>query len=329
VYNQNTKILILHFGTLQQSLTLTPLLKILKEQMNLSISVITPNINFETLKNNPHIDELLIAESGIKLFVKNILTLRKRKFDIIIDTHERMNKLSSIILALVKTEYKIGFKKEDYRILSHGAIRLDSNKIHIVDRLLSLLDIFEYEYNKTDLNIIYNTSPDSKKTIENYFIKHDLSYKLTSVINISNERSIGFWGLDSYSSLLKYLENYDINIILASSIDDLEIAEKISNNKYLIFYDTDFDVYAELINQANFIFSPDSYSIQLAASFNIPVFCLFVQHKTAEMINVPYNSDFDFALTEKSKLNDISFGKVLNSFVPYFEYVYEKYNSKK
>jgi len=47
------------------------------------------------------------------------------------------------------------------------------------------------------------------------------------------------------------------------------------------------------------------------------------------MINVPYNSDFDFAITDSKKLSDISYGKVLNSFVPYFEYIYEEYNNSK
>jgi hypothetical protein len=43
------------------------------------------------------------------------------------------------------------------------------------------------------------------------------------------------------------------------------------------------------------------------------------------MINVPYKSDFDFVLTDKPKLSDISYGKVLNSFVPYFDHIYENY----
>ncbi|MCW8850496.1 MAG: hypothetical protein OQJ81_11000, partial [Melioribacteraceae bacterium] len=133
--------------------------------------------------------------------------------------------------------------------------------------------------------------------------------------------------IDNYKRLLKFLKNYNINVIISASIDDIESAEILGTNNNIIFYDSEFDIFSELVRNVNFIFSPDSYLIQLAAAFKIPIFCLFVQHKNNEMINVPYNSDFDFAITEKNALSDISYGKVLNSFVSYFDFIYEKYNS--
>jgi ADP-heptose:LPS heptosyltransferase len=202
---------------------------------------------------------------------------------------------------------------------------LEVNKSHIVDRILELTKPFELSYNKTDLNIFYKTSEKSKKNIEDFLIKNDLMYKFNAIINVSNNPKIGFWGVDNYNNLIKYLHNYDISVIVVSSIEDIEIAEKISDKNNILFYNTELDIYAELIKNSDFIFTPDSFTIQLGAAFKIPTFCLFVQHKESEMINVPYNSDFDFALTEKNNLKNISYGKVLNSFVPYFEYVYERY----
>jgi len=218
--------------------------------------------------------------------------------------------------------------KGDDNLFTHKLQQLNINTTHVVDRILNLTEPLEMEHDKADLNIFYKTSAESQKIISDYLIKHDLSYKLTALINISNNLKIGFWGIDNFKNIIKYLRNYNLNIVLIASLDDIEIAEKIADSKHLIFYNTDFDIYAELIKNSNFVFSPDSFTVQLAAAYKIPVFCLFVQHNTTEMINVPYNSDFDFALTDKDNLKHISYGKVLNSFIPYFEYVYERYRQQ-
>ena len=264
--------------------------------------------------------------SEMKLFFSLIMNLRKKNFAALILADESPNKISLIMLALIKSRYKVGFINKGSNLLTHRLPFGDKKRLHLVDRILTITEAFEIEYEKSHLNIIYNPSKKSTLSVETYRITHDLIHKPTLVINISSEIEIGFWGVDSYKRLIKFLKNYNINIILTASIDDMKEAELISENKYLIYYNTDFDSYAQLIKSSNFIFTPDSFTVQLAAAYKIPVYCLFVQHKSADMINVPYNSDFDFSLTEKPSLEKLSFGHVLNSFVPYFEYIYQRYS---
>jgi ADP-heptose:LPS heptosyltransferase len=322
------KILIIHFGDRQQALSVTPIFKIIKSNIASSITILATNNNSEAFANNPFIDKLILSEEGFRRITKSLFELNRQKFDVIIDSHETQNKVASIIIGLLRTKFKVGFINGNEKLLTHKFPKLNINKTHSVDRLLRLTEAFNMVVNKAELNIIYNTTDKSQKAIENYLITHDFTYKLNALINISNKNEHGFWGIENYKKLLKYLRNYDANIIVAASIEDIETAELIAVGKHTIFYNNDFDIYAELIKKSNFVFSPDSVTIQLAGAYKIPVFCLFVQHRTAEMINVPYNSDFDFALTEKANLKEISFGKVLNSFVPYFEYIYERYNTK-
>jgi ADP-heptose:LPS heptosyltransferase len=290
-----------------------------------SITILTTIKNAEVFENNPYVDEIVICKYQHKLFTVTLPELRKKRYDVVIDTHESINRRSAIILGMLNTNFKVGFLNGIESLLTHRLSILNPNKTHVVDRYLCLAKVFEIYIDKSNLNLLYITLIKSQRTIEDYVIKHDLQHKLTAVINISNNFKLGFWGIDNYNRLLKYLRNYDINIIITSSIEDIETAERIADNKHLIFYNTDFDIYAELIKNVNFVFSPDSFTIQLASAYKIPVFCLFVQHKTAEMINVPYNSDFDFALTEQSDFRTISYGKVLNTFVPYFEYIYQRF----
>lgn len=325
-FPDRSKILLIQLGTLQQALSVTPFLEVLHTKLNCSITLLVKNSNLNAFNNNPHVDEIYILdEEPIGIF-KNYLNLRRCKFDLIIDLHEYLEKEASIFMGLLKAKYKVGFVKEDVDLLTHKVFRQNPNKIHIVDRILSLTDVFDISFSKSDLNIVFIPDKNAEKSIEEYLIKYDLTHKFKVLINISEELEIGSWGFDNYKKLLKYLENYNAKVIIAASIEDIEIAESLSNKKHTIYYNTDFQIFAELLKNVNFIFSPDSFFVQLASAYKIPIFCLFAQQKTAEMINVPYNSDFDFALTEKENLSDISYGKVLNSFIPYFDYVYEKSN---
>ena len=43
--------------------------------------------------------------------------------------------------------------------------------------------------------------------------------------------------------LIKYIEDYKVNIIISASINDIETAELISNNKHVIYYNTDFEIF--------------------------------------------------------------------------------------
>ena len=321
-------LLLIQFGTIQQTLSITPLITVLSKKLNCTITVLCNKHNLPVFNNNQYIHNSLILDSDQFGSLKTLRKLYKNKYHVLIDTHELINRDASFIVGLLRSKYKIGFRKSDNKLYTHTIDIKDKNKVHIIDRILDIADAFEIYFSKSDLNVYYSPSLNNQKVVEDYIIKHDLNYKLKAIINLTGNNGIGFWGIDNYKKLIKYLENYNINIILTASIDDIEIAESLGNDKHLIFYDSEFDIFSELVRNVDFIFSPDSYVIQLAGTFRIPIFCLFVKHKNNEMINVPYNSDFDFALTEKNSLSDISYGKVLNSFVPYFDFIYESYKSK-
>jgi ADP-heptose:LPS heptosyltransferase len=322
----NSDFLIICCGSIQNALNITPLIKVLKETYGISINILTDDKCAKVFFNNSSVENVIITSSEIKEYFKILLRLRSNRFRALIMPDDSPSNPAIYAVSLLRADFKIGFDGNFSKLLTHKIPLPDKNTVHPVDRNLELTAAFDMAFDKGDLNIIYEPTKRSKLSLETYRITHDLIHKPTAVINISSELEIGFWGVDSYKRLLRFLRNYEFNIIIASSIGNMKEAEDIAEKKYLIYYDTDFDAYAQLIKSANFVFTPDSFTIQLSAAFKVPVFCLFVQHNSSDMLNVPYNSDFDFCLTEKPSLDKLSFGKVLNSFVPYFEYVYQRYN---
>ena len=270
-------------------------------------------------------DEIIICEEGFSFLIQNIIHLRNKGIDLVLNTQEDINSKQQYVLGSVKANYKIGFRNSEDNLLTHKITKLSKSKYHRVDRALSLLDSFNFIIDKSELNYFYKSSDKSIRTIEDYIVKNDLTYKMTVLLNVSNKEQFGFWGIVNFQKLIKYISNYDVNTIVTAAIEDIEVAERISNGNHLIYYNNDFDIYSELVKKSDLVISPDSFTIQLASAFKIPVFCLFTQKETPEMMNVPYNSDFDFAISDKPKLESLSLGNVLNSFVPYLEFVYKQY----
>ncbi|PID59638.1 MAG: hypothetical protein CR986_05060 [Ignavibacteriae bacterium] len=327
--HNKSKILILTFGGINDSLNITPMLQALYEQTQPEITILTFEKNMKSFHNNPHINNIFYIQNGFLNKIKIILKLNKLNFNIIIDANEFFTKTLSRLLILINSEYKIGFEKDNSKTsLTHIVESPNKNKVHVIDRILLLLNYFNFEVVKTNLNVNYFPTQNSIDHISNYFIKHNVNHDFRVLINVTAKEGIGSWGKTSYIQLLKYLKNYDVKIIITGSLDDLQIIETLADNNHLIFYNDDLLEYSALVQNSNFIFTPESYTIQLASSKKIPVYCLFVKKSSNEMLDVPYNSDFDFAVTDKGKLDNISYGKVLNNFVPYFEYVYERYKPK-
>ncbi len=68
----------------------------------------------------------------------------------------------------------------------------------------------------------------------------------------------------------------------------------------------------------NLLVTPDTAAVHLASAFYIPVFGIYVQYATEEMIWSPYRSDFEYVLTREPNLKNVTFEEVaseLGSFL--------------
>ena len=329
-HHPNFNILVITSGSIQEVLSVTPLIGILYKNVSISTSLLVDYESSHVVEKSQYLNKIFLLKNNLLERTKLLISLKRNKFDVIIDTTENItNEFIPTIVSLLSSNYKIGYYGIYDKIFTHKISRPPINQTHMIDRYLKLIEPFNLEFSKSDVNISYEPPELCKSEVEDYNIKHDLIFKFKLLINISNEKNLGLWNTDNYKRLIRFFKNFNLHITIGSSTTDYKQAEQISDGKYTIIYHDEFDRYASIIKKSDFVFSPDSFTVQLAGAYHVPAFCLFVQHETFEMINVPYNSDFDFALTEKSSLKDISYGKVLNSFIPFFDYVYEKFQKNK
>ena len=105
------------------------------------------------------------------------------------------------------------------------------------------------------------------------------------------------------------------------------MAKQIIDDERFIFT-SEFDNFCALISKLNFLFTPDTSTVHIAAAFNVPVFGIYVNYNTDEIIWTPYNTIFDAVITKEPTLHNIMFSDVEKKLKPFLEKLLNIYNNE-
>ncbi len=308
----NSKVLILCFDDIEYALASTVLIKILKEKTGCEIDIFTVRGNDLIYKNNDKVNNLFLFSNTSQLDEH----LTAKNYDVLIDTHfDDIAEIISIV-SHIKSKYKIAFNKKDNELYTHIIER--NKNLHIIDELLLLTNVFSFTFSKNEIDIEYKAELSARQFIVNFIIQNKLDTTKPMIgINISSEND-DFWGADRFKKLIKYLSNYDVNVIILRHPIDKEKAEEVTRSNSAIFNNNTYSEYSAMICELDFLFTPNCSAVQIASAKRIPTFILFVKREAAERW-CPYNSNYDCVITEKDNFERLSYGNVLNSFIPFFE----------
>ena len=95
------KILVVRFSSIGDIVLTTPVVRMLKKQLNAQVHFLTKSAYVSLLKNNPYIDSVYQNEQSIN---EVIADLKKENYDYIIDLHNNLRTqilVSLIIIAFV------------------------------------------------------------------------------------------------------------------------------------------------------------------------------------------------------------------------------------
>lgn len=322
--DKNSKVLIIILGELEDALVTTPLISILKEKTNCEITILANNKNHFIFSNNSNVTNIIGVDEDKNEIFKTVQQLNKNNYDVLIDSHIDVSSSVCFIMGLTKAKSKIGFKKRNKKLYTHTVNR--ELNLHIIDEILLLTNQFSFSYSKENINVEYFPTLKAKQKAINFIIQNKLDNTKPLVgINISAGSNDKFWGVERFRDLVKYFEKYDINVIILHSLADKEKADQISRSNSVVFPNESFNGFAAFINGLDFLFTPDSSAVQLAASKQIPIFILYLHKENAKKW-CPYRSPYDCVITEEHSFLRLSYGKTLNSFIPFFENFYKQYN---
>lgn len=222
------KVLIIHLGAIGELLITTPLLPILKKELNCEIIYMLNKGKEAILENNPYISNILIYNRDFK---KNINDLKKGNFDLAIIISPGGIKLS-LRCFLAGIKYRIGgfggfkrgpsffYTRKNFPINNKHTIEKNLDIIRQIglDNKNPKMEVYLSEQEKQNIREKLN-----KLKIKDYIIVHP---GFGSVVGEKYPSRL--WPLERYSSVIDYLiEKYKVNVILTGSSEEKIISEKI------------------------------------------------------------------------------------------------------
>lgn len=318
-FNSNSTLLFIRLNRIGDALVTTPLLHEIKINIGCRVILLADKKNHFIFRNNPSIDEVIIFDKGISgiLGINKIIT--DKKIDAVIDLHDDVSTTVSFLVALAKVKYKFGLLRSNSPIFTHTVKRLNSSENHIILRLLKLSELLKFKVNPAEVSVRYYPSVEVNNQASEWIKKINPDKKFLVGINLSAGSKARFWGVEKFRMLLNLLNNYEINIILFCTDEDLPIARQIGTNEQIYPFTKGFDIFTAAIMQLDLLITPDTSVVQIASINKIPLFGIYVKYKTNDMLWTPLNTDFDCVSTEDPTVENISFEEVNNKLIPFLE----------
>lgn len=316
------KILLIRLNKIGDALVTTPLIKAIKENIGCTIHVLADRKNHFIFENNRNVDRTFIFPKNTADIKSLKLNLENENYRAVFDLHDDVSTTVTLFINSLQIPNKVSFDKKTKKIYTHIVTYLDPAKHHVVERYNEFIKYLKMPLNQKSIRIDYRPSNESLKFANDFIDKNFFQNKFLVGINISAGSNSRFWGVERYQKLISYFYEYDINLLLLCTPNDKITAEEIAHDKVNIFVNPDFDKFAAVISNIDFLFTPDTSVVHLASAFNIPMFGIYVKYKTENVVWYPYNTEHDLMITEKANFNNLDFDTVIKQLKIFFEQVY-------
>jgi len=313
------KILFVRLNRIGDALVVTPLLSEIKNKTDAEVYILASQANRMVFEDCPCVSKVIVFEKGLKGFLILLKLIEEEKFSAIVDLHDDVSTTVSFLIALAKVPLKFGLRKSNSRIFTHTVEKVDAAKSHVIERNLALLKLFNLNYDKEKINIVYKPKKESFSKVDNYLERKFKEKKFLIGINISAGSEARFWGVEQYRQLLSFFKTYDANVLLLSTTRDLKHAIHIATKNEPIFYSPSFDEFSAMISKLNFLFTPDTSTVHLASAFRVPMFGIYVQYNTNDLPWTPYQSKHEIVITREPNFLNLSFEDVIPKLKPFIE----------
>lgn len=267
------------------TLMATPLLHELKE--NYPDSIIDVLVMWESSKNilkeNPNINEVFgfnMIREGFYKTGKFCRELRKRGYDISINTYPQSKIQYRIVAKLIEAKLRLSHKYANWGILDNflvnKTIEEDYSKT-CSENNLNLLKLLDKEQKLKKYEYEIFLTKEEKKRAEEYAKENDLKNKILIGFHIgsSSTKNLALrrWPLENYMELSKKLLNLDKNIgILLFGKDEEkenEIISKIDEKRIHVVKTEDIIDTALIIKKCDLFLSVDTSLMHIASAVRV------------------------------------------------------------
>tara|TARA_B100001250_G_scaffold406873_1_gene426656 strand:- start:665 stop:1621 length:957 start_codon:yes stop_codon:yes gene_type:complete len=281
---ETLKILVVRFSSIGDIVLTTPVVRMLKKQLNAEVHFLTKAPFVSLFKNNPNVDAVFQINNSIS---EVLFDLKKEKYDYVIDLH---NNLRTQILKLI-----LGVTTKSFNKINWEKFLLTSFKknilpnVHIVDRYLDTVKFLGIENDKKGLDVFLaeNDKLDLTNFPEDYI-----------AFAIGGQHTTKILPTEKIISICKKLNK---PILLIGGADDKLRGEIIKNEcpkvvntcgSYSLLQS------AFLIKESDFVITHDTGMMHVAASFKKKIFSIWGN-------TVPEFGMYPYMANETSKIIEV------------------------
>jgi ADP-heptose:LPS heptosyltransferase/glycosyltransferase involved in cell wall biosynthesis len=261
-----------------------------KAYPNAQIDYMVYRSTVPVLQGNTNIDNLIIFEKkhrkSILQFLKLIYSIRRSKYDIIIDSYSKLESFLTVLLSSAKQ--KISYKKKGRKFLYTQTVPMlykPKTKIGLtIERRLSLLRPLQLDIDFEVVPKLFITNSE-KKVAKALFKSNNIdSSRKTIMVSVIGSTDNKTYPLNYMSKIVDFIaDNVNANLLFNYMPNQLELAQTIYNQckettKKKIYFDVLGDNLRDFIaimNQCDLIIGNDSGSINIAKALNKPSFIIF------------------------------------------------------
>ena len=301
------KVLIIHSGTIGETLLITPIVRALKTELDAEIHLLLPESRMKVLNENPYCERLILLNKGAIRLRKKI---RNEGYDKVIDLK---NDLTSFIITLGNSKKRLTYGHSWFKRWIYTKTKINFlAKKHLVDRYFDLLKPLGLKGDNLGLDFYIP----EKDEVENDWLpkSHRNGYAALALGADYATRKL------PVNRLIELCDRINKPIILVGDMCDQEVADEIESffqqgtpaeeeaieglNKKAIIFNAcgkfNFNQQASLIKNASWVFTHDNDLMHVAAAFKKQVFSIW-GNTTAHFGKYPYRTQF--TIFENNKLN--------------------------
>ena len=270
------RILFLRIDRIGDMVLSTPALQALKCSYPSShLTVLASKSNKPILLHNPYVDEILLhnLDSVCKplAFIKWLVSLRKKHYNIVIDPITGYDLKTAIIAYFVRADLRIGFPGHGRESFFNRPVGKMDNDRHILDLTLDLVRAIGCRNNSILPKVFLD--PHEIDWAESWVKQYNHLNRSLLGIHPGGYYETQRWPIEYYATLLQMLSSRNHKIVLFGGPADKELVCKITDlscENPLIFVGHDLRKTMALMSKLRLIICNNSGPLHIASALSLP-----------------------------------------------------------
>lgn len=276
------KVLVVQFSSLSNILLASPVIRILKSDLQHTVHLATRKEFVSSIEASPYLDKIHQLENSYRQLKRG---LKQENFDLVIDLD------SSFKTRLLKKrlgEKNFSFKKLHFRTWLMVNFKIDLlPNVHLTERYIQIIEPLGGKMDNLGLDYFI---PDKDEVEDGWLpLSHQNGYAVFSISGEHRTRKLPI------NRMIELCDRINKPIVLLGNKEDIETADQVEqffkrgseqeekeietlNKKSIIFNACgkfSINQSASIISKANWVFTHDSTMMHIAAAFKKPIYSIW------------------------------------------------------